>query len=328
MAKVKIKIPEIKNKWKFSTFILLPITVFLIFLYLFEFRVTGKIYFAGALSPNEAANKAIEWIKSYFKSRGFEVNVTLIDSKDLGNGIYQFTVKLSSSQGTFEETYYVSMDGKLFFPQGIQTEVKPEAPQQTRAAQAIPKSDKPIVKLFIMSYCPFGLQMVKAILPVVELLKDKADFQLHWVSYAMHGEKELIENLRQYCIQKEYGLKIWDYMKCFVSDGNYSRCLSELNFDVKRIESCMQQINQTYKIVYPDFSVEKEENEKYGVRGSPTLIINDQEVSVRRSPEDLKNAICSAFNVQPEECKKTLSSEQASPGFGFGTSSSSAGSCS
>ncbi|MEM2131153.1 MAG: GILT family protein, partial [Candidatus Woesearchaeota archaeon] len=65
------------------------------------------------------------------------------------------------------------------------------------------KKDKPEVQLFVMSHCPFGTQMEKGILPVVELLGNKIDFKVRFVYYAMHGEVEVKEQLRQYCIQKE-----------------------------------------------------------------------------------------------------------------------------
>src|SRR3989338_8353212 len=67
----------------------------------------------------------------------------------------------------------------------------------------IPKSDRPKVELFVMADCPYGLQMEKAYIPAWDLLKKKADIDVKFVSYAMHGKKEVDENTRQYCIQKE-----------------------------------------------------------------------------------------------------------------------------
>lgn len=54
-----------------------------------------------------------------------------------------------------------------------------------------------------MSHCPYGLQMEKGIIPVVETLGDSIDFQVKFCDYAMHGQTELDEQVLQYCIMKE-----------------------------------------------------------------------------------------------------------------------------
>ena len=83
---------------------------------------------------------------------------------------------------------------------------------------------------------------------------------------------------------------------------------------------------------YPKFEINDDLNTKYNVQGSPTVVINDKDVSSSlstRSPEALKQLICSAFNNQPDECKTALSSDQPSTGFGAGTAAagSAAGGC-
>ena len=78
---------------------------------------------------------------------------------------------------------------------------------------------------------------------------------------------------------------------------------------------------------FPLFNVEADLNEKYGIRGSPTFVVNDKVVSINRSPEAIKEAICSAFNNPPEECNQRLSGNVTSPGFGGGVGSSSGGQC-
>ena len=70
---------------------------------------------------------------------------------------------------------------------------------------------------------------------------------------------------------------------------------------------------------------------QYGVRGSPTLVINGKTMSVQRSPEAIKSAICDAFNTPPEECNTALSSNQAAPSIGpleGGGASATAATCS
>ena len=242
------------------------------------------------------------------------------------NGLYKVKIKI----GEEEFDSYVSKDGKLLFPQVINME-----------EQKTTKSDKPDVKLFVMSYCPYGLQSQKMFLPVYDLLKNKADIGIYFVDYIMHDKPEIDENLRQYCIQKEDKEQYYNYLKCFVQDGDFEKCLSQANIEKAKIDTCVLETDNQYKITeqyndqatwvngkYPKFDIQAGLNEEYEVQGSPTVIINDKLVSVSpRSPEKFKQVVCEAFNEIPEECSQTLSEEAFSPGFGGGTSSSSGGEC-
>ncbi len=77
------------------------------------------------------------------------------------------------------------------------------------------KVEMPVVELFVMSHCPYGTQAVKGIIPAVEALGDKIDFTLRFVNYAMHAEKEVVEQTKQYCIQKDQNDTLFASMKCF-----------------------------------------------------------------------------------------------------------------
>ncbi len=184
-----------------------------------------------------------------------------------------------------------------------------------------------------MSYCPYGTQIEKGMLPVLEALGDKIDFELKFCDYAMHGEKELTENLLQYCIQKEQNDKLDDYLNCFLADGDSATCLNTAGINKSKINSCVTKADKEYKVSdnyknkvgwqgsYPSFDVNKIDNEKYSVGGSPTLIINGKEISSNRDPAGLLTTICGAFETPPQECQTVLSSASPSPGFGFNTTS-------
>ncbi|HBU06906.1 MAG TPA: hypothetical protein DEB09_02390 [Candidatus Magasanikbacteria bacterium] len=199
------------------------------------------------------------------------------------------------------------------------------------------KSDKPVVELFVMSYCPYGLQMEKAYLPAWELLKNKADISLKFVSYAMHGKKEIDENTRQYCIGQDSKDKLIAYLKCFVAEDNSAKCLSAVKLTDEKLASCVNSTDKKYKITeqyndkstwlsgrYPIYGIDGDLNTKYDVQGSPTLVINGTQVNVARTPEAVKQVICAAFNKQPEECKKVLSNSSYSAGFGLTASDNAA----
>ena len=193
----------------------------------------------------------------------------------------------------------------------------------------VPKSDKPKAELFVMSYCPYGLQMEKAYLPAWDLLKKKADIDIKFVSYAMHGEKEVVENTVQYCIQSEQNDKFQNYLKCFTGSGNTESCQTSAGISKSKLNSCVAATNKKFAILdklkdqstwlsgqFPIYPIHEGLNDQYGVQGSPTLIINGTEVQIARTPESVKQAICAAFNDAPAECDQTLSNNSYDPGFG------------
>lgn len=194
----------------------------------------------------------------------------------------------------------------------------------------VPKTKKPVVELFVMSYCPFGLQMEKAYLPAWNLLKDKADISVKFVSYAMHGKKEVDENTRQYCINKEQPSKYISYLQCFVGKDDSAGCLKEAGVSESKVNSCMGDTDKQFGITakyndqsswlsgrYPIYPIYGDLNTKYQVQGSPTLVINGVQAEVGRTPEAVKQAICAGFENAPSECQKTLPNTGYGSGFGL-----------
>jgi len=204
----------------------------------------------------------------------------------------------------------------------------------------ITKTEKPVVELFVMSYCPYGLQAQKALLPVAKLLGDKADIKVRFVSYIMHPSSgETQENLRQHCMQKE-GMNYWNYLDCFVVDGNTSKCLVQAGIDSSVLDTCYSTEDEKYSVTallndkstwlsgsYPQFNVDKELNTKYGVQGSPTFVVNGVIVNAARNPEAFKDAICNAFSTTPEECNTELSTTNMPAMFGYEGTGGNTGSC-
>ena len=198
----------------------------------------------------------------------------------------------------------------------------------------ITKMEKPTAELFIMSYCPYGLQMQKAYLAAWKLLGSKADMSVKYVDYAMHGKKEVDENTRQYCIGKDQPTKLIAYLECFSGKDDYVACLKEAGVNESKVSSCVASTDKQFGITakyddqsswlsgrYPIYPVHADLNEKYGVRGSPTLIINGVEAQVGRTSEAVKQAICAGFENAPAECSQTLTNVNFDSGFGWTTGS-------
>lgn len=221
--------------------------------------------------------------------------------------------------------------------------VAQQAEADTTPPANIPKSDKPKVELFVMSFCPYGLQSEKALMPAWDLLRNKADISVKFVSYAMHGKGEIDENTREYCIQKEQPAKFSAYLKCFFEGRNgsapdYKTCLATAGVDQVKLNTCVSKADKQFGITakyddqsswlsgrYPIYPIHEADNNKYQVQGSPTLVINGVQAEVARTPEAVKQAICAAFNNAPSECAQTLSNLSFQPGFGLAQGAAAAG---
>lgn len=292
----------------------------------YVFSVKGGMS-QGALPKDIAVQKAIDYINKNLL--GGTTEAVLKESSEVG-ALYKFKIQI----GDQEYESYISKDGKLLFPEGIVLEEKSKEEKKADTTQEITKRERPDVKLFVMSYCPFGLQAEKAFLPVYDLLSDKADMGIYFVDYIMHDKKEMDENVRQYCLQKEEPAKFSAYLSCFTKKGEYQACLDSSQVDQQKLSSCMAAADKEFNVSknynnksswrggrFPEFEVHGDLNKKYGVQGSPTLVINDKVVTFERSPEGLKKLICQAFSSPPSACSQTLSDASPSSGFGGGEKS-------
>lgn len=317
----------------FKTSLMVLILLLVVSILTNGFGLKGLLIKGGA--SQETIDKALTFINTELLPPDSSATLEEVDFKEKIE-VSKFKIKIG------DKTYdsFVSKDGKYLFPDVIKMA---EALEAVAAQNITPKmvemvkTDKPDVDLFVMTYCPFGLQAQKTMLPVYDLLKDKANINVRFVNYIMHEKREIDENLRQYCIQSESPEKYRNYLSCFIVDGNYEECLSTANVNQDVLSSCVASTDNEYGITadyenkdtwlsgsYPLFSVENDLNELYNIGGSPTVVINGQVVNINpRSPENYKAFICQAFNVQPEECLETLSTETPISSFGVGSAASS-----
>ncbi|MBU4375129.1 hypothetical protein KKH38_01340 [Patescibacteria group bacterium] len=296
------------------------------------------------ITPEEAKAKVEEFINTTLMQPGKKASVNEVVAE---GGLYKMMVDIGT--GADIESY-ASLDGTKFFPQAMEIKKAEEPAEQDDASASnsqppavsvSAKSDKPIVEVFVMSHCPYGTQIEKGILPVLETLGGKIDFELKFCDYAMHGEIELNEQLREYCIQKQEPEKLIAYLGCFLKDGKHEPCLTEAGINNATLQACVKDTDQQYKVTekfndkstwsggkYPAFDVNKADTDKYGISGSPGLVINGQKIQSNRDSASLLNVICSSFNEKPEECNASLSTAAPSPGFGFSaTGADSSGGC-
>lgn len=224
---------------------------------------------------------------------------------------------------------YVSKDGKLFFPEAINLDesLSSATPptqngQEQKTCEEITKTEKPLLEAFVVSECPYGLQMQRILAEVVKDIPSLADsIKVRYIGSisdgkitAMHGDSEAQENLRQICLREETN-KYWDYLSCHMEKGDVEPCLAEAKVDTGRLDGCMSDSSRGLKYAEEDFSLQGE----HGVSGSPTLILNNEPAEEfwfgGRTAEALKTLTCCGFNEKPEVCSQKLDERSATSGF-------------
>lgn len=311
------------NRWK-SAFVGLVLLVILGF-------VSGMVALGGtatpAMSKEEAANKAIGYINTNLLNGAATAKLQgVAEANDL------YLIKLEISGRSFDS--YISKDGKLLFPTVVDMSGgQPQAgqqqqPQQQAAKFDAPDSDKPNVKMFVMSFCPYGQQAEAGLNPVHALLGDKITIEPHYVIYgdyqggspqyciangticSMHGIGELHEDIRQMCVYKTFGPDVfWKYTAKINTDCNsrdVDSCWENVakntdGIDLKRLNDCY--LNEGLGLA----KQEKALNEKYGVQGSPAIFVNEMQYGGDRGADAFKQAVCSGFATKPAECSQAVS---------------------
>jgi hypothetical protein len=256
------------------------------------------------------------------------------------SGVYEFKLKINEQ----EYTSYVTKDGKILFASGIEISTVTSTPTTTEAAAAkqtcadLAKTEAPVLEVFVVSKCPFGLQMQRILSEVVKSIPEVSKYmKVEYIGEvsgnkvtSMHGDEEAQENLRQVCIREEQANEYWDYIACHIKKGDVDACLTSAKIDKTVLTTCMEDINKGVSYIKKDF----ERSNKFNATGSPTLILNEKDVSEfdfgGRTAEALKTVICCGFNNQPSFCSQKLTIDQAATSFSETYSSSgsaSSGNC-
>ncbi|MFH1221451.1 MAG: hypothetical protein V1492_00010 [Candidatus Micrarchaeota archaeon] len=183
--------------------------------------------------------------------------------------------------------------------------------------------------LFIMSHCPYGTQMQKAFIPVVELFNGTGKLTVNnkFVSYTMHGDQEVTDNLIEYCVGQKASVKQWPFLRCFVeSNGDSNLCMASLGISKPEIDACAANARTQFNVAGTNFPIYAQENTKYGVQGSPTVVFAGKQMSMERNSEAIKEFVCGLLESPPAACNNTLSTANAGAGFGLVNSTGTTGS--
>jgi glutaredoxin len=268
------------------------------------------------VSPQTCADKVLGYVNQNLVQQGSQAT---LDHVAEINDVYQIGILYNSQPISL----YASRDCNLLFTNYYDMNASSAGSSQTAAQQPPVKSDRPVVDLYVMAFCPYGTQAETVMKPVVDLLGSKTDIRLRYITTvsgttagsvsSLHGAGEVQEDLRQICIQKYYPGKLWDYVShfdaaCYPASANadvqkacFLNASAAAGIDMSTIENCASGTEGVSLLKSDETSADKN-----GASGSPTLIINGVTYSGARTPQAYKTAICNSFTSAPAECATNL----------------------
>lgn len=201
----------------------------------------------------------------------------------------------------------------------------PETPVQSSTSVALPILTEPPpaiaqvstevqpveLHLFIMSQCPFSVQILPALVEAMEGFGDKVKLRVDFVGkvtdgklWSVRGADEVQADLAEVCAMKHTSRWL-EMLQCQNEDfksshENWRICAKRVEVQARVIERCMGSGEGT-ELLTRSFATAKEK----GASSTPTLLINGVKYDGRRSKLSFTRKICEAFQgPTPDPCEK------------------------
>lgn len=252
------------------------------------------------------------------------------------NGVYEFEMSMDSENNPGEQPLkyisYITKDGEILFTSGVKLNAKEnESGSETKGAAAkkvtcedMEKTEKPMLTAFVVSQCPYGVQMQRLFYKTITDLPELANsLEVKYIGEvkdgkitAMHGDEEAQENLKQICIREEQPDLYWSYVSCYIKEGKTDECLASAGVNTNTLKVCTDNPEKGLTYAQKDFDLANQ----FNVQGSPTLINNNKDVISEfdfggRVPDSIKQIVCCGSKEEKEYCKKDLSTNEISVSF-------------
>jgi Gamma interferon inducible lysosomal thiol reductase (GILT) len=179
-------------------------------------------------------------------------------------------------------------------------------PQATK----VPIEARPKLEFFVMSQCPYGVQVMNAIAPVAEKLGDNLDFQLNFIGSmtgdtptSMHGENEVKGDIVQLCAAQIAPDRYLKMITCQNNNPtevhtNWEGCAGQVGIDAGKLRACLEG-ERGKQLVAASF----DEAKKRQANGSPTIFLNGKPYQGGRRSVDFTRAVCREFTGEkPAGC--------------------------
>ncbi len=167
---------------------------------------------------------------------------------------------------------------------------------------AVDAKDKVKVEFYVMSKCPYGIQVENGIAPVIQSMGNAVDFQVNYilqesspgVFQSLHGDTEVAGDITQLCVKKYYpdNYKWFNFIVCQDKDSanintNWQTCAQQNGIDAAKIQACLD--GEEGKTLLRE-SMNKATARQ--ARGSPTMFIGDVAYNGGRDAASFQREIC------------------------------------
>jgi len=180
---------------------------------------------------------------------------------------------------------------------------------QTAKTEA--KGAAPTLEMYVMSQCPYGVQVVNAVAPVKQQLGDGLNLKIGYIGngaagnfQSLHGPAEVKGDIAQLCAAKQAPKKYLDLIVCQnknprAVDTNWKDCAGQAGIDAAALETCVNG-DEGQQLLAASFA----EAQQKGAQGSPTMFLDGKPYDGGRKTRDFLKAACNATTGdQPEACK-------------------------
>lgn len=186
------------------------------------------------------------------------------------------------------------------------------------------RDGRPLVELFVMADCPYGIHAEQTLAPLFRKVKDQIDFHLYFIAdeanakdvvsslpaarttrttqpgcqattstgsgrfRSLHGDREIAEGIRQTVVMSLYPDRFWDYILCRNKSGiatDWRVCATQVNMDADKIADLSE--SDAGEAL---FAENIRRANLLGINASPTLRINGRDV--RTSSQEVAQLIC------------------------------------
>ena len=199
-----------------------------------------------------------------------------------------------------------SVESKIKKPEtGIAKDAASAAPNRPKANEGAAR-----LELFVMSQCPYGVQVVEAVRPLKDKLGADLDLSIDFIGQgaspealsSMHGPKEVAGDVVQLCAAKYFPEKYLSFIGCQNKnykevDKNWEPCAAEVGISSSRIGACLKD-GEGKKLLADSFARARERN----ASGSPTIYLNGKPYEGGRKTNDFLKAICAATDNRAPAC--------------------------
>ncbi|MBN2724893.1 MAG: thioredoxin domain-containing protein [Deltaproteobacteria bacterium] len=171
-------------------------------------------------------------------------------------------------------------------------------------------SDKPLLTMYVMSQCPYGVMAEMSVLPLYEMMGKHFDLRFEYIGNtgangtfeSLHGQSEVDGDIAQLCAQKINPEKMMEFLACQNRDAknvntNWQQCGKEAGINIEKLTACKNG-KEGKDLLKASFK----KSQDMKVEGSPTLYINDKLFKAGMSPWAIREELCKNMKKKSEHC--------------------------